>query len=482
MNFENFNIKNEILKALTEEGYKKATLVQEKSLINTLKGKDVIVQSQTGTGKTAAFVIPIINSFMTNKTKALIIAPTRELVIQIEKEAQKIAKYSGMNTVAIFGGEDYSRQLKKLNEDAELVIATPGRLMDFAKSKDINLKEFSFLVLDEADRMLDMGFQQDINWIISRMKAREERQTMLFSATLTSKTRQLAWGLLNEPVEIEIEPENIVIDKIEQSLYHVCGEEKFPLLLGLLKRENPGSAIIFTNTKHETENISRRLNANGYKTQYIIGDLPQNRRTKIIERVKNKQLDVLVATDVAARGLHINELDLVINYDLPEDYENYVHRIGRTARAGSSGKSISLACPRFVYGLQAIEEYIGMKIPVEFIEDNLLIEDKGKYSAPKRKTPQKGPQKSSQKSSQKVTTAQKKQPNKSTHTKKPVRSRKPVSAMSEKERLDFYARKYGESFKVAEQASPKKKPATSKPTKQKDKKRKSFFKRLFKKS
>ncbi|MBN2652919.1 MAG: DEAD/DEAH box helicase [Spirochaetales bacterium] len=537
MKFENFNIEKRILETLTEEGYIESTAVQEESLKITLEGKDVIVQSQTGTGKTAAFVIPIVNSFLKTKTRALIIAPTRELVVQIDKELQKIGKNTEIKTAAVFGGEGYEKQKAKINNKAEILVATPGRLMDFAKSGTINLKDFDILVLDEADRMLDMGFLQDINWIMKKMKPREQRQTMLFSATLNTKTRQLAWNLLNNPKEIEISPESVVIDKIEQSLYHVASEEKFQLLLGLLDREKPESAIIFVNTKYETEKISKRLNLNGFKSQFIMGDLPQNKRTKIIDKVKNKEIDILVATDVAARGLHINNLDLVINYDIPEDFENYVHRIGRTARAGEKGKAITLACPKFVYGLEAIEKYIGHKIPSDYAREELLLEDKSKGAViqldrssnnkkpqqksnsnrqrqgnsrqqpPKKSYPKKSasekpsyqPKSQTEKPSypkkqqterpnqpyKKKSTAQ--QPSNKNSSRQNNQSRKPVSKMSDKERLAYYASKYGEDFKKttksqpAKQTQKKKQPA---PQTKQPQQTASFFgkiKKLFKK-
>jgi ATP-dependent RNA helicase RhlB len=378
MKFENFNINETILKAIEEEGFQQCTEVQEKSLPLTLERKDVLVQSQTGTGKTAAFTIPLLENYVRNKAKTLVLAPTRELALQIKTEVEKLGRHTGIKSGCFFGGGSYNTQNKLAEQGVDAVIATPGRLIDFVKSGKIQLKDFEVLVLDEADRMLDMGFLQDIRWIIKKMLPADKRHTMLFSATLNTKARHLAWEYMNNPEEIEIAPEEIVMDKIDQSLFHVSSSEKMQLLLGILKRENPQAALIFTNTKKDAEIVSKRLNLNGYETKFIIGDLPQKKRSAIIEKIKSGEIKFLVATDVAARGIHIDDLDMVINYDVPEDYENYVHRIGRTARAGKKGKAVTFACEKYVYGLEAIEEYIGTKIPSTYPIEEDLVEDKSK--------------------------------------------------------------------------------------------------------
>ena len=258
-----------------------------------------------------------------------------------------------------------------MKEGVDIYVGTPGRLIDFASNGKIKFSEFSILVIDEADRMFDMGFFPDIKRMLKKMATPTQRISMLFSATLSTKVKNLAWEYMNDPAEVNISGGHVTVDKIKQALYHVGTKEKISLLLGLLKTQNPQNALIFTNTKQDAVKVAARLAGNGYECSYIIGDLPQNKRTKIIENIKSGKLKFLVATDVAARGLHINDLDLVINYDIPEDFENYVHRIGRTARAGKTGMAVTFACEKFVYGLEAIESYIRMKIPVEWVGRSL---------------------------------------------------------------------------------------------------------------
>ncbi len=375
MNFSELSIDPRIQEGITKAQFVECTEVQAKSYEITLKNKDVLVQSQTGSGKTAAFLIPIFESLLKNKGKALIIAPTRELVVQIEEECNKLGEFTGLSFGSFFGGTGYEKQEKLLAKGIDIYIGTPGRLMDFNKSKKLNFADFTIMVIDEADRLFDMGFYPDIQFIMKRAKQPNERQTMLFSATLSLRVRQLAWQFMNEPTEIEIESDSIAVEEIEQTLFHVSKEEKFPLLLGILKRENPSAALIFTNTKNQAAILSQKLVHNGYKSLFMSGDLPQHKRIAAINKMKEGELQILTATDVAARGLHIDDLPLVINYDIPEDSEVYVHRIGRTARAGKTGKAITFACERFVFHLEATEDYIGKKIPVDYVEDELLLED-----------------------------------------------------------------------------------------------------------
>lgn len=379
MKFNEFDLDEKILQGVEEAGFTDCTPVQERTFKYALAGKDVAVQSQTGTGKTAAFLIPIFN-FYADKTKkigkTLIVVPTRELAVQIEEEAQMLSKYLDIKIASIYGGIGYAKQEDNLKEGMDIIIGTPGRLIDFGKSGKLNFSDINVLVIDEADRLFDMGFIPDLRWMLNRMPPKNERTTMLFSATLNSRVRHLAWEHMNDPEEIEVAPENITVEEIEQVLYHVSTDEKFRLLLGILRKENPASAIIFSNTKHKAADLTKRLTYNGYKCSCLMGDLPQKKRLSIINKVKAGGVELLVATDVAARGLHINDLEMVINYDLPEDYENYVHRIGRTARAGKTGKAVSLACEKYVYGLAAIENYIKMKIPVEWADEAFYGEDK----------------------------------------------------------------------------------------------------------
>lgn len=261
----------------------------------------------------------------------------------------------------------------------DIIIGTPGRLLDYAQSKKLRFNEVNILVIDEADRLFDMGFLPDLKKMLRQMAKPQDRQTMLFSATLGTRVAHLAWDFMNRAEEIVIDNDRVTVDEITQELYHTSNQEKFKLLLGLLGHETPSNAIIFSNTKDMAVKLAKRLELNGYHAEYIMGDLPQRKRQSIINRIKEGKLEILVATDVAARGLHINDLDLVINYDIPEDSENYVHRIGRTARAGKSGKAITLACEKYVYGLEAIHDFIGIKIPVVWPEESFLdVEDKSK--------------------------------------------------------------------------------------------------------
>jgi len=379
MKFTDFDLAPEILKGIADAGFTDCTDVQAETYKHAFQGKDVCVQSQTGTGKTAAYLVTIFKLFssgMVPTKKALIMVPTRELAVQIEKEAKLLGgDYLGLRTATFFGGVGYNQQEEALRKGVDIMIATPGRLIDFFKSGKVKLNDVSVLVIDEADRMFDMGFIPDIRYLIKKMPGSKERRTLLFSATLSQKVKSLAWEYMLDPAEVEIMPESVTVDKITQMLFHVGSDEKFRLLLGLLKKYNPSNAIVFTNMKRTAEIISKKLAANGYPNEYIMGDLPQKKRLRIIEGVKKGEIKFLIATDVAARGLHVDDLDMVINYDIPEDFENYVHRIGRTARAGKSGMAISLACEKYVQGLEAIEKYIDMKIPVEWFDESMLADD-----------------------------------------------------------------------------------------------------------
>ena len=380
MKFTEFNLHENVLKGIENAGFKDAMPVQEKTIIEALAGKDVGVQSQTGSGKTAAFLIPLLQYYSETEKeswkKTLIIAPTRELVVQIESEVKLLGIAVDIKAGSFFGGIGYGKQEALVKGGVEIIIGTPGRLIDFGKSGKINFRDFGHVVIDEADRLFDMGFYPDIKKMMQMMVSPKERRTMLFSATLSTKVMNLAWEYMNNPVTVEIEAENITVNEINQSLFHVSTAEKMSLLLGVLKKENPSSAIIFTNTKYAVVELTERLKVNGYDVHYIMGDLPQRKRLAVINKVKSGEVKFLVATDVAARGLHVNDLDMVVNYDIPEDFENYVHRIGRTARAGKSGRAVTFACEKFVYGLEAIEKYINMKIPVEWPEKEMFLEDK----------------------------------------------------------------------------------------------------------
>ncbi len=382
MKFEEFNLSEDVLKGIHDAGFTECTPVQAETLKRTLQGRDVTVQSQTGTGKTAAYLTTIFELKATSERfrdrPALVVAPTRELAVQIQHDAEILGGHLGFSIGCFYGGAGYVDQEHKLEQGVDIIIGTPGRLLDFSSSRKLDLSKVGFVVIDEADRLFDMGFYPDIQRIFRKTGPREERLTLLFSATLSQSVLNISWKFMNDPAEIEIEPEHITVQSIEQRLYHVAKDEKFSLLLGVLGCEDPAGALIFCNTRRGCTNISDRLRDNGYDSEYLIGDLPQKKRLRIIDSFKAGKVRILVATDVAARGLHIEDLPLVVNYDLPEDAENYVHRIGRTARVGKSGKAISLACERFVYGLEAIEDYIGMKIPSESVTDELLVPDRSR--------------------------------------------------------------------------------------------------------
>ena len=382
MTFDEYDFHDKLKAGIRDLGFVDPTPVQAETFELIAQGKDIEAQSQTGTGKTAAFLISGFQLMMTDPKfqgrRMLVIAPTRELADQIEKEAQAVGKYLNFRIGAFYGGVGYGPQEKLIASGVDVMIGTPGRLLDFVGQGKLDFKDVGVLVIDEADRLFDMGFYPDLRQMLRTMSRPEDRRTMLFSATLSSNVMNLAWEYLKDPGQIVIEPEHITVEKITQELYHVSSEEKFGLLLGIMKKENPKTCIIFCNTKHTAVRVAKRLELNGYETEFIMGDMPQAKRLKIIADMKAGRTPVLVATDVAARGLHINGLDLVVNYDLPTEAENYVHRIGRTARAGQSGKAVSLACEKYVYGLKAIEEYAGIKIPVLWAAEDEQVSDKSK--------------------------------------------------------------------------------------------------------
>jgi len=380
MEFKEFNLHPDLQRGLAEAEYVTCMPVQEQVLTHAFGGQDLYVQSQTGTGKTAAFLVVIYQRLLTESLlagkKALIMAPTRELAVQIEEEAKLLGKYLPYKVGSFYGGVGYAQQEKMLRENVHIMTGTPGRVLDLNKSGRMNLMDIAFLVLDEADRMFDMGFYPDLRKLIKVVPPADRRQTMLFSATLNAWVKNLAWDYTVSPFEIEITPTVVTVEEVDQILYHVPSEEKMKLLLGILDRERPETAIIFCNTKRYTEIIAKRLRLNGYECEFIIGDMPQPRRLQVINNTKAGKTKFLVATDVAARGLDIEGLAMVINYDLPVEAENYVHRIGRTARAGKTGKAITLASEQDVYELPAIERYIGKKIPSEIAVAELHAEDK----------------------------------------------------------------------------------------------------------
>ena len=381
MTFADFGFEERIQKGIEEAGFETPMPVQSECFELLVRNhRDIYAQSQTGTGKTAAFLLGIFQLLVSEEEyageKALIIVPTRELAVQIEREGKMLGRYLDFTIGSVYGGVGYRGQEKMLEAGVDILIGTPGRLIDFSRQGKAQLKDFRFLVIDEADRLFDMGFLPDLRRILKGMRHQSERHTLLFSATLNARVGNLAWEYMNDPGEVIIEPEKVTVDTVTQELYHVGKDEKLRLLLGILKRDDPENAVIFTNTRHSAWEVAKRMEVNGYEVRFLMGDLPQSKRTKIVDEVKKGHHKFLVATDVAARGLHIDDLEMVINYDVPLEAESYVHRIGRTARAGREGKTITMACEEYVYGLGPIERLLGRKIPVNWADESLIIEDK----------------------------------------------------------------------------------------------------------
>lgn len=367
MNFLNYHLDSKLLQGLTERSYIECTDVQAKVFSLGMDGSDLYVQSQTGTGKTAAYLVTLMQQMLAQgadkRHPALILVPTRELAVQVEQEAQMVGRYTQLCSASFYGGVGYQQQEQALKKGVDLIIGTPGRVIDLEKSGIMQLKNIGFLVIDEADRMFDMGFYPDLRSLLSVLPKAQERQTLLFSATLNTWVKNLAWEYTIDAKEITIDADTVTVNEIHQKLFHVAAEQKMSLLLGILHHEKPNNVLIFCNTKKTTEIVAKRLRINGYAAEFLIGDLPQQKRLRIIEAFKTGKCRCLVATDVAARGIDVNNLDMVINYDLPNEAENYVHRIGRTARAGKTGSAYSLCSEQDVYSLPAIEKYIEAPVP-----------------------------------------------------------------------------------------------------------------------
>ena len=391
MKFSELNLPGPVSQGIVDAGFIDCTQIQAETLPIALSGKDVAGQAQTGTGKTAAFLITLFTRLLSQERqgdprqpRALVLAPTRELVVQIEQDAQLLGAHCGFTIQAIYGGVDYMLQRNALREGADVIIGTPGRLIDYLKQKVYSIGKIEMLVIDEADRMFDMGFIADLRFILRRLPPYDKRQNLMFSATLNQRVMELAYEFMNMPQKVAVTPEQMTAEKVQQLIYHVGRKEKFPLLLGLLRREGMERTMIFINTKREAEFLYERLTANDFPCRMISGDVDQKKRLRILEQFKEGKLPIMIATDVASRGLHIEGVSHVINYDLPQDAEDYVHRIGRTARAGADGKAISFADEDGAFHLEAIHEYIKEKIPVEWAEDDLFVHDY-KRSKPKLK-------------------------------------------------------------------------------------------------
>jgi ATP-dependent RNA helicase RhlB len=394
--FASFDLPSEIMQGIDEAGFYYCTPIQEKTLPLTLVGKDVAGQAQTGTGKTAAFLIAVFNHLLRhppdeqrkpNQVRALILAPTRELAIQIHRDATKLGQYTGLRFGLAYGGTDYDRQRQQLAGGVDVLIGTPGRTIDYFKQHVFDLRKTQAVVLDEADRMFDLGFIKDVRYLLRRCPPPQERLGLLFSATLSLRVSELAYEHMNNPQQVQVEPEQVTARRVRQVVYHTANEDKIPLLLGLMKRIDARRSIVFVNTKRDAEKVWSYLEGNGFQSAILSGDVPQKKRQSLLKRFQDGDLAILVATDVAARGLHIPDVSHVFNYDLPQDAEDYVHRIGRTARLGADGDAISFACERFVYSLPEIETYIGESIPVEPVSDELMVNPAPPVARPKRELP-----------------------------------------------------------------------------------------------
>ncbi|NJN45220.1 MAG: DEAD/DEAH box helicase [Candidatus Competibacteraceae bacterium] len=385
--FASLGLHEALLESLEDAGLVYCTPIQAETLPLTLKGLDVAGQAQTGTGKSAAFLLATLHYLMEtpvdeDKTGpwAIMLAPTRELALQIYNDAQLLGRYTGLRFAVVYGGTGYEAQRRALEGGVDVLIGTPGRLIDYYKQRVFALKNVEVVVLDEADRMFDLGFISDLRYILRRMPPAGNRINMLFSATLSARVMEMAYEHMNDPRVVKVEAEQVTADNVKQVLYHASSDDKISLLLGVMHHYSPKRTMVFVNTKRAAERVSAYLLGNGLEAGVLSGDIPQTKRQRLLERFQQGDLPILVATDVAARGLHIPEVSHVINFDLPQDAEDYVHRIGRTARIGASGDAISFACEQYVYSLPEIEDYIGQKIPVAPITEELLR----KPTAPKR--------------------------------------------------------------------------------------------------
>ena len=383
ISFSHLHLPESLARGIADAGFERCTRIQAQTLPRALAGFDIAGQAQTGTGKTAAFLVAMYSNLLrkdapadrpVNAPRAMIIAPTRELAVQIHHDAEILGQYTGLTLGLAFGGVDYEKQRRVLEEGVDVLIGTPGRLIDFFKQRVFDLRAVQVVILDEADRMFDLGFITDIRYIMRRLPAPDQRLNMLFSATLAQRVLELAFEHMNDPELVRIEPDKMTVDRVRQVIYYPSMDEKPRLLVGLLKQMDPHRTMIFVNTRRGADELETLLKANGFNAQAMSGDVPQTKRLRMIRDFHSGELAILIGTDVASRGLHIPDVSHVFNYDLPQDPEDYVHRIGRTARAGAEGDAISLGCEDFVQSLPDIEDYIGRKIPVASVAQELLAE------------------------------------------------------------------------------------------------------------
>jgi ATP-dependent RNA helicase RhlB len=383
VSFTNLHLPEPLARGIADVGFERCTPIQAQTLPRALAGFDVAGQAQTGTGKTAAFLVALYSRLLraevpatrrVNAPLALIIAPTRELAVQIHHDAEILGQYTGLRLGLAFGGVDYEKQRRHLEEGVDILIGTPGRLIDFYKQRVFDLASVQALVLDEADRMFDLGFIVDIRYIMRRLPPPDQRLNLLFSATLAQRVLELAYEHMNDPELVRIEPDKMTVDRVRQVIYFPSMDEKPRLLVGLLRSMDPHRTMIFVNTRRGAEELENLLRANGFNAQAISGDVPQTKRLRLLRDFHSGELAILIGTDVASRGLHVPEVSHVFNYDMPQDPEDYVHRIGRTARAGAEGDAISLGCEDYVQALPDIEAYIGRSLPRGSLTEGMLAD------------------------------------------------------------------------------------------------------------
>ena len=381
LRFADLPLTAELQRGIAEAGFTQCTPIQSETLPIALEGQDVAGQAQTGTGKTAAYLIALYQRLQTRQPlrtdqpgpRALVLAPTRELAVQIHADAEVLGKYLPYRLGIAFGGTDYEKQRNRLAEGVDILIGTPGRVIDFFKQRVFGLRGTQVLVLDEADRMFDLGFIKDIRFVLRRLPERDHRLNMLFSATLSYRVLELAYEHMNDPELVRIEPDKMTVDRVTQSIYFPSNEEKIPLLLTLLRDMGAKRTMVFVNTRREAERLRDRLTRHGIEAAALSGDVPQRKRLSMLKDFQRGELPVLIGTDVASRGLHVPGVSHVFNYDLPQDPEDYVHRIGRTARAGAAGDAISFGCETYAASLPDIEAFIGRKIPVATFDRDALV-------------------------------------------------------------------------------------------------------------
>ena len=381
--FDELDLPDSVLQGVRETKFEYCTPIQAATLPLSLAGKDVAGQAQTGTGKTAAFLLATLTHLIRHpaddkrkptQPRAIILSPTRELAIQIFHDAEKLATGTDFKLCLVYGGTGYEQQRKSLQEGVDILIGTPGRLIDYFKQHIFDLRAIQVMVLDEADRMFDLGFIKDIRYLIRRMPTPDKRLSMLFSATLSLRVTELAYEHMNNPETVVIESESVTADKVTEVGYMVANDEKIPLLIGLLRKLEPTRGMVFVNTKRAAERVWGFLEGNDFKTGILTGDVPQKKRQRLLKAFQDGELAIMVATDVAARGLHISGVTHVFNYDLPDDAQDYVHRIGRTARAGATGDALSFVCETYAFSLPDIEAFTGHKITMKPVSNALLAE------------------------------------------------------------------------------------------------------------